>query len=329
MAFHEVLFPLNISYGSSGGPGYNTSVIVTDSGAEERVARWDNARRRYDVVYNLKDPEVDIPEILKFYLARQGVAIGFRFRDFQDFASTKSGLAEIPGDFALRITDIITNTDQVIGTGNGSATQFQLKKKYPSDIFSKTRSITKPVAGSVVVALDGISQPSGFTVDTTTGIVTFTVAPVLDTVVTAGFLFDVPVRFGEEIDDAIMTSRDNFGIGSVESIPLVELRDELQSDEEFFFGGGAELNLTGDISITTSTGRAINVASTTAGNRIILPTFATLAVGGPYFYISNNDGSDSVDIVNNALTLIKTISAGGEAIIILGLTGAIKAWFAL
>lgn len=113
-------------------------------------------------------------------------------------------------------------TDQPIGTGNGAATLFQLTKRYTSGAQSWTRAITKPVAGTVTVALNGTPQASGWSVSTATGLITFTTAPAAGVAITAGFPeFDVSVRFDT---DALDVTLDLERLGSITSIPLLEIR---------------------------------------------------------------------------------------------------------
>ncbi len=133
---------------------------------------------------------------------------GFRFRDPFDHLSAATGPALAP-------------TDCVIGTGDGATTTFQLVKRYASGSQTWVRTITKPVAGSVTVALNDASQASGWSVDTTTGVITFTTAPGLGVAITAGFEFDVPVRFDT---DALDVTLDLERLGSITSIPLLEIR---------------------------------------------------------------------------------------------------------
>ena len=116
---------------------------------------------------------------------------------------------------------MVTHQDQLLGTGNGTATAFQLVKRYASGAQSWTRSITRPVAGSVRLALGGVEQLSGWSVDTTTGVVTFGTAPAAGVTVRAGFEFDVPVRFDSDTLDVTL---DIERLGSITSIPLVEIR---------------------------------------------------------------------------------------------------------
>lgn len=207
MAFHEVRFPDNISRGARGGPERRTQIVELASGAEERNASWANSRRRYDVAYGIRRAD-DLAAVVAFFEARTGRLHGFRFKDWADFKSCLP--SQTPGW-----------TNQPIGTGNGAATLFQLTKRYTSGAQSWTRAITKPVAGTVTVALNGTPQVSGWSVSTATGLITFTTAPALGVAITAGFEFDVPVRFDT---DALDVTLDLERLGSITSIPLIELR---------------------------------------------------------------------------------------------------------
>ena len=207
MAFHEVRFPDNISRGARGGPERRTQIVELASGAEERNASWANSRRRYDVAYGIRRAD-DLATVVAFFEARNGRLHGFRFKDWADFKSCLP--SQTPGP-----------TNQPIGTGNGAATLFQLTKRYTSGAQSSTRVITKPVAGTVTIALNGTPQASGWSVSTGTGLVTFTTAPATGVAITAGYEFDVPVRFDT---DALDVTLDLERLGSITSIPLVEIR---------------------------------------------------------------------------------------------------------
>lgn len=207
MAFHEVRFPDNISRGARGGPERRTQIVELASGAEERNASWANSRRRYDVAYGIRRAD-DLAAVVAFFEARNGRLHGFRFKDWADFKSCLP--SQTPGP-----------TNQPIGTGNGSTNNFQLTKRYTSGAQSWTRAITKPVAGSVTIALNGTPQASGWSVSTTTGLITFVTAPAAGVAITAGFEFDVPVRFDT---DSLDVTLDIERLGSITSIPLVEIR---------------------------------------------------------------------------------------------------------
>ena len=208
MAFHEVRFPDNISRGARGGPERRTQVVELASGDEERNASWANSRRRYDVAYGIRRAD-DLASVVAFFEARNGRLHGFRYKDWADYKSALPSQA-------------ITATDQQIGTGTGSLQTFQLAKRYTSGAQTWVRAITKPVAGTVRVALGMVEQMTGWTVNAATGVVTFTTAPANGVIIHAGFEFDVPVRFGT---DRIAVSVASFHAGEMPQVPVIEVRE--------------------------------------------------------------------------------------------------------
>jgi uncharacterized protein (TIGR02217 family) len=207
MAFHEIRFPDNISRGARGGPERRTQIVELSSGDEERNASWANSRRRYDAAYGVRRAD-DLAVVVAFFEARNGRLYGFRWKDWGDYKSC------LPSGTPAA-------NDQAIGTGDGATTAFQLVKAYDSGAQSWTRTITKPVAGTTIVAIDGTIQSSGWSVDATTGVVAFTTAPATGVAITAGFEFDVPVRFDT---DRLDVTHDIERLGSISSIPLIEVR---------------------------------------------------------------------------------------------------------
>lgn len=213
MAFHEVLFPTGIAYGSAGGPSRKTDVITLDSGFEQRNAAWATSRHSYNVSYGIKSYD-DLYELKAFWEARTGALNGFRFRDFSD--CTSSGPSDTP-----------TKADQVISTtahpANGSNTVFQLIKSYADGAGSYVRTINKPVSGTVLIADNTTlkAETTDYTIDYTTGLVTFVTAPTNGHSITAGFVFDVPVRFAA---DSISINLQDFLAGNFDPITLIELR---------------------------------------------------------------------------------------------------------
>lgn len=209
MAFHEVRFPANLSFGSVGGPERRTEIVTLANGFEERNTPWEHSRRRYDAGVGLRSLD-DIETLIAFFEARAGQMHGFRWKDWSDFKSCAP-------------TAVPAFDDQLIGIGDGAATVFQLKKTYVSGLQSYTRPIKKPVPGTVIVAIAGDRKVESieYTVNLETGEVTFTLPPDLGTRVTAGFEFDVPVRFDTE---TIQTSVASFQAGDVPSVPVVEVR---------------------------------------------------------------------------------------------------------
>jgi uncharacterized protein (TIGR02217 family) len=209
MGFHEVRFPANLSFGSVGGPERRTEIVTLQNGFEERNTPWAHSRRRYDAGVGLRSLD-DVEALIAFFEARRGQLFGFRWKDWADF---RSSLA----------TRAVTAGDQQIGQGDGVQTAFALVKTYRSGMETYVRPIRKPVLGTVRVAVGGDAKVEGqeFTVDPATGIVTFSFPPDLGAQITAGFEFDVPVRFDT---DRIQTSVASFKAGDVPSVPVVELR---------------------------------------------------------------------------------------------------------
>ncbi|MDB5507318.1 MAG: glycoside hydrolase family 24 [Devosia sp.] len=203
MAFHAVRFPLGVALGSRGGPERLTDVVTLASGREQRNSRWAQSRRRYNAGYGIKS-RADMQAVLAFFEERRGRFHGFLWRDGLDFSSSGTG--------------VVTALDQAIGTGDGVTTVFQLVKRYGASFDPHVRPITKPVAGSVVVAVDGVAAE--FAVDALTGLVTFAVAPGDGAAITAGFLFDVPVRFDIDRLDIELTS---FDAADAPSLPVIEV----------------------------------------------------------------------------------------------------------
>jgi uncharacterized protein (TIGR02217 family) len=210
-SFHDVRFPTGISRRASGGPERRTDVVALASGHEERNSRWAHSRRRYNAGYGIRTLD-EIHEVVGFFEERRGRLHGFRWKDHADY---KSGPPQSAVDPA----------DQEIGTGDGTTASFQLIKSYGDGGSAYVRPITKPVAGTVRVAVDGAEKSDGvdFTVDLQTGIVTFQTSaiPGAAQTVTAGFEFDVPVRFDS---DLLTINLDAFAAGQIPDIALVEVR---------------------------------------------------------------------------------------------------------
>ncbi|MEP0320603.1 DUF2460 domain-containing protein [Bauldia litoralis] len=210
-SFHDVRFPTEIAFGSAGGPERLTEVVTLGSGHEERNSRWADSRRRYNAGYGIRSVD-DLHAVIAFFEERRGRLYGFRWRDRIDCSSAAP-------------SDAVTPTDQVIGVGDGATTTFQLVKTYGALHAPYQRTIAKPVSATVRIAVDAAEVDEGddWTCDLTTGIVTFAPesAPAVDAAVTAGFAFDVPVRFDTDRLDINLTS---FAAGDIPAIPLVEIR---------------------------------------------------------------------------------------------------------
>ena len=202
--FEDVDFPIAIGAEASVTPGFSTNVVTSASGHEYRNSNWSQARLRFDAGPGVRS-EAELGELIRFFRARRGPAVGFRFRDPFDHSS--NGMTGVPGP-----------ADQPLGEGDGERLGFELAKHYGE---GEERRITRPVAGSVRVAIDGIEHASGWTLDPL-GVVRFDEAPGEGAVVAAGFLFDVPVRFA---DDRLEINRATFLAGEAPSVPLIEVRE--------------------------------------------------------------------------------------------------------
>ncbi|AWN41208.1 DUF2460 domain-containing protein [Methylobacterium durans] len=207
--FHEVRFPLDVSLRGSGGPSRLTEIVTLASGREHRNSRWADSRRRYDAGFGIRTLDA-LHAVVSFFEERRGRLYGFRYRDRVDFRSGPPGRAIAP-------------TDQPLGTGDGTTRVFALAKTYGGGPLPYRRPIAKPVAETVRVAVAGIEVAQAtFACDATTGLVTFAsgATPPSGALVTAGFAFDVPVRF--DTDD-LTVNLEAFTAGEIPKVPLVEI----------------------------------------------------------------------------------------------------------
>lgn len=198
MSFHEVLFPEDISYGSSGGPGFNTTVIELSSGHEQRNINWSQAKATYEASHGVKTSD-QMAILIDFFYARYGKAYGFRYKDW--------------ADYQLEL--------EQIATGDGTTTTFQVIKTYEPMGYPYVRTIHKLNPDvPLVVYVNGVVA-TGVTIDNNAATVTFAAAPVAAAVIAVSGEFHVPVRF--DIDDMKIT-QDQFNVQSWPSIPLVEIK---------------------------------------------------------------------------------------------------------
>jgi uncharacterized protein (TIGR02217 family) len=208
MPFDNARFPTAISRGASGGPERRTDAVLTASGREHRNSRWADSRRKYNIGFGIKSID-DIHAVLAFFEERRGRLHAFRFKDYTDFKSCSPTAAP-------------TALDQPLGTGTGIQSTFQLAKSYGSGLRNYTRQIAAPVAGTILVAVNGIAT-TAFTANLSTGLITFNTGntPANGATITAGFEFDVPVRFDT---DELSINLDHFNAGDIPSIPLIEVK---------------------------------------------------------------------------------------------------------
>ncbi len=197
--FDDVRFPLALGREAEVMPETSTMIATGAGGAEARNIDWAEPRTRYDVGPGVRS-DGDIALLLDFFRARMGAARAFRLQDPFDHAT---------GD-PVRADDVL------LGMGDGVQVRFALVRRYGDMV----RRITRPVAGSVRVAVNGVAT-QGFTV-AAGGQVTLDQPPPPGARVTAGFAFDVPVRFAE---DRLRVARTTHGAGEAPSVPLIEVRE--------------------------------------------------------------------------------------------------------
>jgi uncharacterized protein (TIGR02217 family) len=209
-SFHDVLFPLAVSFGATGGPERRNEIVALASGREKRNARLSQSRHHYDAGTGLRSLD-DLHEVLAFFEARRGSLHAFRFRDPFDMKSCSPGANP-------------SAQDQAIGIGDGATARFALVKVYGTGDDAHRRFVMKPVDGSLRIAVDGVEKasPADFSFDAATGEVVFTAGaiPADGGAVTAGYVFDVPVRFDAE---RLSVSLKAFKAGQIPSIPLIEV----------------------------------------------------------------------------------------------------------
>jgi uncharacterized protein (TIGR02217 family) len=202
-AFDDIAFPLALGREASVAPHFSTAIVTTSGGAEQRNSEWADARLHFDVGPGLRG-DAELEMLIAFFRARRGAAIGFRIMDPFDHSS--NGMTGAPGA-----------ADQALGQGDGARTDFALVKHYGG----QERRITRPVAASVRVAVDGVERETGWSLGEK-GVVRFDAAPADGAAVAAGYRFDVPVRFAE---DALNLNRATFLAGEIPSVPLIEVRE--------------------------------------------------------------------------------------------------------
>ncbi|MTI17054.1 TIGR02217 family protein [Rhodobacteraceae bacterium RKSG542] len=207
--FVEKRFPVSIGFGASGGPVRRTRIFTFANGREVRSSSWAASRRRYDAGTGIRSLK-DLQQVLAFFEKTQGPLKGFRFRDPFDHSTAGA-------------SGIISATDVVIASGDGSTSSFQLVKRYGTHPDESVRTIRKPVGASVKLAINNSQKTVGtdYTLNAETGEVQFLSAPpAAGTVISAGFEFDTPVRFESDQLEASLT---HFEAGQLPSIPLIEI----------------------------------------------------------------------------------------------------------
>ena len=294
MSFHDVQLPPEISYGFESGPTLSTVVQTTASGHEYRVSRQSQARHRYRANKANLSPE-QFAALKAFWMGRRGALHGFRFKDWTDFSTAPDGVSA-PG-----------KTDSDLGTGDGTTTQFQLLKVYDKDGPSPyQRTISLPIVSTLVLAVDGVTVTTGFTVSPNTGIISFASAPANGVKIQAGCQFDVPVRFASSTDDWLRSTYDAYQLITAPGIELIEILDEVEWPELWYPGGSRVLSPSTDVVIEAGTRLWSFNASVPVSAYLPAPDRIP---GGHLFTLTAAVGSQTITIrddAGNALALSLT-----------------------
>jgi len=324
--FHnDAIFPVDIAYGSQGGPGGKTNIIEMDSGAEERIVRLTEARRQWNAAYGVRS-HTQLAALRTFYIARRGPAHGFRFLDYHDCNTNGSLHPDMDGGAAAAFDD------EILAVADGVTTVFQLKRRYTDAGITRTTNITKPITSSTKVGVDGVESTSGWSVNEDTGEVTFSVAPVSGNV-TGGTLHYWPARFAKEVDDVLNMTIDAYGYGSSENVPIIQLLDGEETPDEFQPGGSKVHDpMSADVTLSVGLGKAHSFWNLSAARILYFPDYTNLAGGGPYFMCVNEDSVDSItfkDHPDNGGASFYTHTAGdvAEVWLIHNKTTGLKYWY--
>jgi len=204
--FIEERFPAYISDGATVQLFRAITSVPLRSGFERQKNVWAQSLRRYNVSSGIQTFD-DLIVTNNFWYRTYGPRIGFRWHDPSDYNSTDTQREKVNAN------------DQILGIGDGTETDFQLRKGYMSGTDTYYRDITKPVAGTVLAAVNA-TPTTAFSIDTTTGIVVFDTPPPNGALVTAGYQYDVPVRFEKE---TLEMNVSHFDGGDIPDIEVVEI----------------------------------------------------------------------------------------------------------
>ena len=295
MSFHNVSLPDDFQYASTFGAGFATVTQETASGHEFRIARQAQPRHRYRLRKALQS-QTEAAALKQFGIGRRGALHTWRLKDWSDYSSASDGVSAQ------------TNLDCVLGTGDGTETQFQLSKTYDATGTSPyVRTITLPVSSSTLVAVAGVSKTEGvdYTVSEPGGVITFGSAPTAGQVVTAGFTFDVPVRFESGFDSWNGLRADAYDVWALTDFDCVEELSAVESPELWFPGGGKDWETTSvDVSMTFAQGE-LHLFDPTTPISAYLPAPPTGFVGGPrVFVVSLDSGSSGVQLRDDSGTAV-------------------------
>ena len=203
-----VRLPVNVERGASGGPLFDTIVQRTDGGRIETIVNWTYPLYQWDVGYGIQTP-TDFNAVRDVFIGARGQAYGFRFKDWADYSLAQQSIGT--GDST---------------TGSDGTSEYQIYKRYSTVARNLDRNLTRPVASTVQVWVNSVLQTvtTHYTVDDTTGIITFTSGnhPLTGQDVEVACEFDVPVHF---VTDKFSISLEWAEAGTIPSMMIEEVRE--------------------------------------------------------------------------------------------------------
>jgi uncharacterized protein (TIGR02217 family) len=207
-------FPDEISAWLSGGRGFKTIIAETYGGDEYRNAAWQYARGEWDVGEaermadeNTGTASLAFKGLRNLFMASNGQLGGFRLKVWDDYKDDGGGVL---GTTGLAVAATLA---------------YQMFKNYPSGAGSYQHKILKPVASTIQVFDNGVLRTltTDYTLDATTGIITFVAQPTVGHALTWTGQFDTPVRFGGDLPK---NGRDSTGsVWTWQGVKLVELKN--------------------------------------------------------------------------------------------------------
>ena len=187
-------------------PTFQTRIQRAVSGRELRALDYPYPLWQFTLVFDLlrDNPTAGYDELrtlMGFFMLCQGAYGTFLFED--------------PSDYRV--------TGQQIGIGNASTTVFQLQRAMGATL--PGGGFLEPiVAPNVVnaVYLDGITQNSGtYSVDPSTGLVTFSIAPASGLIITADYSYYFRCRF---TDDSYPFENFMFQLWQLKKLTFISVR---------------------------------------------------------------------------------------------------------
>ncbi len=315
MAFLDVLLNEEISKGSKVGPGFKTKALESPTGIGQYVGQMSMPRHRYDLRYGINTWSM-LNELKDFHMVANGGLHSWKMKDWLDFSTRADGYGAP------------TMLDQVVGTANGVRKIFDLYKTYVVGGYSKVRRIRLPLISSVLVAVNGVLQTSGYSISSD-GKIFFTTAPAAGPVTWGGYYY-VHARFMPETDEWLGINLTAFEQGDIGAIMVMEDLDDMSVEDARWWGGAEPVNV---MAANVLLGRAAKYHQPlnpgASGRRLYLPGKAIMEPGGPRYALTNLSASFSVGIYDSdADSLSFTLGTSSSAEVVLGYdSGGLRKWY--